>query len=161
MNRKIRNAATACLVSLAAAAGAATIQMPPGCTTPDGMVIDPQGRLVIAAPNTKHDQPGAFYRIEKPGAEPVKWFEVPALKESGYSQPMGVCFGEKDEMFVCDCQKAGLGRILRVKIENDRPVSFAPGRAALSTSCADASLSCLNMPMARRCEDSRATTICG
>ena len=124
MKSKMRNAATACLVSLAAAAGAATIQMPPGCTTPDGMAVDPQGRLVIAAPNTKHDKPGAFYRIEKPGAEPVKWFEVPALKESGYSQPMGVCFGEKGEMYVCDCQKAGLGRILCVKIENDRPVSF-------------------------------------
>ena len=120
----MKKATTAFLLSLAVAAGAETIQMPPGCTTPDGMVIDPQGRLVIAAPNTKHDKPGAFYRIEKPGAEPVKWFEVPALKESGYSQPMGVCFGEKDEMFVCDCQKAGLGRILRVKIENDRPVSF-------------------------------------
>ena len=110
----MKKATTAFLLSLSVAAGAETIQMPPGCTTPDGMVIDPQGRLVIAAPNTKHDKPGAFYRIEKPGAEPVKWFEVPALKESGYSQPMGVCFGEKDEMFVCDCQKAGLGRILRV-----------------------------------------------
>ena len=46
----MKKATTAFLLSLAVAAGAETIQMPPGCTTPDGMVIDPQGRLVIAAP---------------------------------------------------------------------------------------------------------------
>ena len=91
MNRKIRNAATACLVSLAAAAGAATIQMPPGCTTPDGMVIDPQGRLVIAAPNNSRKQPGAIFRLDAPGGKPYKWFDVAPLAASGYSQPMGVC----------------------------------------------------------------------
>ena len=108
----MKNLTAACLLSLAAAAGAATIQMPPGCTTPDGMVIDPQGRLVIAAPNTKHDKPGAIYRIDAPGAEPVKWFEVP------------LCFGADGEMYVCDCQKAGLGRLLRVTFKDDRPVAF-------------------------------------
>ena len=120
----MKNATTAFVLALAAAAGAATIQMPPGCTTPDGMTIDPKGRFVIAAPNTKHDQPGAIYRIDAPGAEPVKWFEVPPLKESGYAQPMGVCFGADGEMYVCDCQKAGLGRLLRVTFKDDRPVAF-------------------------------------
>ena len=33
----------------ACAAQARTIQMPPACTTPDGMCVDPKGRLVIAA----------------------------------------------------------------------------------------------------------------
>ena len=65
----MKNLTAACLLSLAASAGAVTIQMPPGCTTPDGMTIDPKGRFVIAAPNTKHDQPGAIYRIDAPGAE--------------------------------------------------------------------------------------------
>jgi len=102
----------------------ATIQMPPGCTTPDGMAVDPKGRLVIAAPNTKHDKPGAIYRIDAPGAAPAKWFEVPPLKESGYAQPMGVCFGADGEMYICDCQKAGFGRLLRVTFRDDRPVAF-------------------------------------
>ena len=107
-----------------AVAMAETIQMPPGCTTPDGMAVDPKGRFVIAAPNIRHKVPGAIYRIDKPGAEPVKWFEVPPLKESGYAQPMGVCFGAEGEMYVCDCQRAGLGRLLRVTFKDDAPVAF-------------------------------------
>ena len=41
--------ALACLAVLAA--GAKTIQMPPTCTTPDGMCVDSKGCLVIACPN--------------------------------------------------------------------------------------------------------------
>ena len=128
----MKNLTTAFALALAATAGAATIQMPSGCTTPDGMTIDPKGRFVIAAPNTKHDQPGAIYRIDAPGAEPVKWFEVPPLKESGYAQPMGVCFGADGEMYICDCQKAGFGRLLRVTFKDDRPAAFETVAEGLS-----------------------------
>lgn len=120
----MKRTAAASLVFLSAACGGATIQMPPGCTTPDGMAVDPKGRLAIAAPNIKHDRPGAIYRIDAPGAAPVKWFEVPPLKESGYSQPMGLCFGADGEMYICDCQKAGQGRLLRVAFSGDRPAAF-------------------------------------
>ena len=104
------------LASLAAlAAGtvsAGTVQMPATCTTPDGMAVAPDGKLVIAAPNNNRKQPGCLFRLDAPGGTPVKWFDVPALPESGYAQPMGVCFGPEGELYVCDCQKAGLGRVL-------------------------------------------------
>ena len=44
----MKNIPAACLLSLAAAAGAATIQMPSGCTTPDGMTIDPKKKPMLA-----------------------------------------------------------------------------------------------------------------
>ena len=65
-------------VLAAGAAFAGTLQMPPTCTTPDGMAVDPSGRLVIAAPNNSHKQPGALFRLSAPGGTPEKWFEVPA-----------------------------------------------------------------------------------
>jgi len=101
----------AALCALPAFAG--LIQMPPACTTPDGMCVAPDGKLVIAAPNTARTQPGAIFTLDAPGGTPVKWFDVPALKETGYSQPMGVCFGPEGELYVCDCNKKGYGRLLR------------------------------------------------
>ena len=100
----MKNLTTAFALALAATAGAATIQMPSGCTTPDGMTIDPKGRFVIAAPNTKHDQPGAIYRIDAPGAEPaLVRFPLPFLPAGphrirlvwdGIDPALGVCLHE-------------------------------------------------------------------
>ncbi|MGN0853868.1 MAG: hypothetical protein ACI4Q3_10915 [Kiritimatiellia bacterium] len=98
---------------------AATIQMPEGCTTPDGMAVSPDGKLVIACPNNNRKQPGAIFRLDEPGGTPVKWFEVPALASSGYAQPMGICFGPAGELYVCDCQKKGEARILRITVRDN------------------------------------------
>ena len=106
------------LVATSALAG--VMQMPETCTTPDGMTVDPQGRLVIAAPNCNRKQPGAVFRLDAPGGKPYKWFDVAPLAESGYSQPMGVCFGPEGELYVCDCQKKGLGRLLRYTFRDDK-----------------------------------------
>ena len=99
---------------------AATLQMPPTCTKPDGMAIDPSGRLVIAAPNNNHKQPGALFRLTEPGKAPVKWIDVPAYAESGWSSPMGICFGPDGELYVCDNQKAGSARLLRLTFKDDK-----------------------------------------
>jgi hypothetical protein len=73
----------ACAAALSA--NAKTIQMPPTCTTPDGMCVDSKGRLVIATPNNDRTQPGAVFRLDKPCGTPVKWFDVPPCKDSGYA----------------------------------------------------------------------------
>ena len=99
-------------VFAAGTVSAGVVQMPPTCTTPDGMAVSPDGKLVIAAPNNSRKQPGCIFRLDAPGGTPVKWFDVPALPASGYSQPMGVCFGPAGELYVCDCQKKGLARVL-------------------------------------------------
>ena len=103
-------AAVLSLCVLPALAG--EIQMPPACTTPDGMCVDPEGRLVIAAPNNARKAPGAIFRLDAPGGAPVRWFDVPAHPETGYAQPMGVCFGPNGELYVCDCNAKGKARLL-------------------------------------------------
>ena len=107
-----------CIAALSA--GAKTIQMPSSCTTPDGMCVDPKGRLVIAAPNNDRTQPGAVFRLDKPCGVPVKWFDVPPCKDSGYSSPMGVCFGSEGELYVCDNQENSKGRLLRITFKDDK-----------------------------------------
>ena len=97
-----------------------TVKMPPSCTTPDGMCIDLKGRLVIAAPNNDRTQPGAVFRLDAPGGTPKKWFDVPPCPESGYSSPMGICFGPEGELYVCDNQKDSHGRLLRITFKDDR-----------------------------------------
>lgn len=104
---------------MAAASLAGLVQMPAACTTPDGMAVDPEGRLVIAAPNTNRRQPGAIFRLDAPDAKPYKWFDVAPLAASGYAQPMGICFGPEGELYVCDCQKKGQGRLLRYTFKGD------------------------------------------
>ena len=108
------------ICALVFAANARTIQMPITCTTPDGMCIDAKGRLVIAAPNNDRKHPGAIFRLDAPGSVPVKWFDVPPCKESGYASPMGICFGPEGELYVCDNQKDSRGRLLRITFDNDR-----------------------------------------
>jgi len=124
---------TKLLVSLVALTALPTfaglIQMPPSCTTPDGMCVSPDGKLVIAAPNNARTQPGAIFTLDAPGGTPVKWFDVPALAETGYSQPMGVCFGPEGELYVCDCNRKGLGRLLRF--------TFADGKVATCETIAE------------------------
>ena len=99
---------------------AGTVQMPPACTKPDGMAVDLKGRLAVAAPNIDRKAPGAIFRIDEPGTTPVKWFEVPAHPETGYSQPMGITFGPEGEMYVCDCNEKGKGRLLRITLKDDK-----------------------------------------
>ena len=107
-------------VAAACAAHARTIQMPRSCTTPDGMCVDSRGRLVIAAPNNDRKQPGAVFRLDSPDGSPIKWFDVPPCPESGYASPMGICFGPKGELYVCDNQKDSRGRLLVITFKNDR-----------------------------------------
>ena len=105
-------------------AAAAAIQMPPACTNPDGLAVDPAGRLAIAAPNNSHKQPGAIFLLDAPGKSPRKWFDVPLAPGAKFASPMGICFGPAGEMYICDNQPASNGRLLRVTFKDDAPVSF-------------------------------------
>ena len=101
-------------LAASSALAAQKIQMPLACTNPDGLAVDPSGRLVIAAPNNARTQPGAIFYIEKPGDAPRKWFNVPAHPKTGCAAPMGICFGPDGALYVCDNQRDSQGRLLRI-----------------------------------------------
>jgi len=110
-------------VSALSALASVKIQMPPSCTNPDGLAVDPSGRLVIAAPNNARTQPGTIFILDEPGGTPRKWFEVPAHPESGYAAPMGICFGPDGALYICDNQKDSKGRLLRMTFKDGVPAS--------------------------------------
>jgi len=103
------------------ALAAQKVQMPETCTNPDGLAVDPAGRLVIAAPNNARTQPGAVFVLDEPGGTPRKWFDVPAHPETGVAAPMGICFGPEGELYICDNQKDSKGRLLRMSFKDGRP----------------------------------------
>lgn len=106
------------------------MELPDYCPTPDGMAIASNGDLILACPNFADisNQPACIVRITKEG-KLTKWFDVPALTETGWASPMGIAFNDEGDLFICDNQgwsgaeKAkNKGRILRIKFDNDNKV---------------------------------------
>ena len=125
MKNMVRFVCAAAAAAMTFAGEAAVkIQMPAACTNPDGLAVDPQDRLVIAAPNNARTQPGAIFRLDEPGGAPYLWFVLPPHPETGYAAPMGICFGPEGELYICDNQKDSKGRLLRVTFKDDKPVAF-------------------------------------
>ena len=118
------------------------VTLPEYAVTPDGMVIAPDGDLVVACPNYASYAPGSnrpsvaacLIKIDKHG-QVRKWVEIPVLAETGRACPQGLAFGPKSELYVVDNQnwaagngangEINQGRILRLVIKDDRIVESA------------------------------------
>ena len=96
------------------------------CATPDSMAVDAQDRLLITAPNfSDTKKPGALWRLDNPGDEPFKLFDLPADPETGRCSPMGLTFGASpEELFIVDNQPwtgealtKNHGRVLRITMK--------------------------------------------
>lgn len=100
--------------------------LPDYVSTPDGMAIDGEGRLILACPNYAiPSMPGVILRIDEEG-NIEKWFEVPVHEETGAARPMGIAFGPDGDLYICDNQGWSgdpalirKGRILRIRASND------------------------------------------
>ncbi len=103
--------------------------LPEYVCTPDGMSIDKEGNLILACPNYADPRmPGCILKIDK-NKNITKWVDVPAREDTGLACPMGIEFGPDGDLYICDNQGwSGAeqlqfkGRILRLKIENDKIV---------------------------------------
>jgi sugar lactone lactonase YvrE len=107
-------------------------KLPAYCPTPDGMAIDADGNLVVACPNFGDaSQPACLIKIDRRGRV-TKWVDVPPLAETGRACPMGIAFGPRGELYVCDNQnwptgngengEINQGRVLRLKIRDGKIV---------------------------------------
>ena len=105
-------------------------KLPEYVSTPDGMAIDSEGNLILACPNyADQSLPGCLVKIDC-NRNIRKWVDVPVCSETGLASPMGIAFGPDGDLYVCDNQGwpgeerlKNKGRILRLRIQNDRVVS--------------------------------------
>lgn len=104
---------------------------PETCVTPDGMAVDAQNRLVVAAANLADPKvPGAIFRLDAPGQAPYKWCDVPVEPTTGRASPMGIAFGPEGELYVVDNQPwtgealtKNKGRLLCLRFRDDKLAS--------------------------------------
>ncbi len=103
------------------------LTLPEICPTPDGMVLDAEGNIILSCPNyfdTTH--PAVLMKID-PQNNIRLFCLMPTHPETGLSCPMGMAFGPDGDLYVVDNQgwaePNGKGRLLRLKMENGRPVS--------------------------------------
>lgn len=94
-------------------------------STPDGMVIAPEGDLIVACPNFGDlSMPGVIIRIKTDGTV-SKWFDVPVNAASGQARPMGIDLDADGNLYIVDNQgwtgapeTQNQGRILKVTFKD-------------------------------------------
>ena len=73
-------------------------------STPDGMVIDAEGNLIVACPNFGDlSMPGCVIKIDK-DLNVTKWFDVPVNAVSGEARPMGIDLDAEGNLYIVDNQ---------------------------------------------------------
>lgn len=99
------------------------------CSVPDGMAIDTNGDIILAAPNyIDYEKVGGakMFRIDKDRKVSVWFADLPAHPDTGKVHPMGIEFGPDGNLYIADNQyfndKNYKSRLLRVVMENGKPV---------------------------------------
>lgn len=99
------------------------------CSVPDGMALDANGDIILAAPNyIDYDKVGGakLFRIDKNRNVSVWFADLPKHPDTGKVHPMGIEFGPDGNLYIADNQyfndKDYKSRLLRVVMENGKPV---------------------------------------
>ena len=98
------------------------------CHQPDGMRLNPKtGEIIVSVPNfTDTKYQGKLIKITKDNKWEIFYDKLPAHPETDRACPMGLDFGPDGHLYYADNQyfsnKDHRSRLIRVKIENDKPV---------------------------------------
>lgn len=98
------------------------------CSTPDGMAIDPFGKLFLAVTNlSSFDKYGSKILTFDENNQPITWFDkLPLHPITKRVHPMGIEFGPDGNLYIADNQYFAGGkkqsRILRIIVENGKPI---------------------------------------
>lgn len=104
--------------------------LPEYVSTPDSMVIDRHGNLILSCPNFAEEKTsGCVVKISKDGTV-TKWFDVPVHPETGVARNMGIAFDDDWNVYLCDNQgwsgKEELlfkGRLLKITVDDSGKIS--------------------------------------
>lgn len=102
---------------------------PSTCSVPDGLTIDANGDIILAAPNYidyEKVKGARLFKIDK-NRKVTEWFaDLPKHPDTGKVHPMGIEFGPDGNLYIADNQyfsdKNYKSRLLRVVMENGKPV---------------------------------------
>lgn len=106
------------------------LELPDYITTPDSMVIDKDGNLVLSCPNFGDDNTsGCVVKISK-DLKVTKWFDVPVDPDTKIARNMGIDFDDDWNVYLVDNQgwsgKPELqnkGRILKLTVDDAGNIS--------------------------------------
>jgi hypothetical protein len=105
------------------------IQLPPGCNTPDGMALLPDGSFILSVPNFNDLKEGAFLMRITADNEVEKFIDLPDHPVTGQPVgPLGVCLAPSGDLFLADYQSTGerQSRVLQIVMKDGQPVDIRP-----------------------------------
>ncbi|MHC5053667.1 MAG: SMP-30/gluconolactonase/LRE family protein [Planctomycetota bacterium] len=119
----------------AAADAGAAIVLTGDWNTPDGMVRDADGNILVSMPNFNDpSKPASIAKIDGSGNISA-WFELPPHPQTKFACPLGLAIGADGNLYWADNQQLGadvsnrgevkgkpLSRLCRVVVENGKPV---------------------------------------
>lgn len=99
------------------------------CSVPDGLAVDANGDIILAAPNyIDYEKVGGakLFKIDKNKNVTVWFADLPAHPVTKKVHPMGIEFGPDGNLYIADNQYFNntdyKSRLLRVVLENGKPV---------------------------------------
>ncbi|MBI5831653.1 MAG: SMP-30/gluconolactonase/LRE family protein [Armatimonadetes bacterium] len=119
------------VAALPSMAGTRLLCALPGCVnTPDGMTLQPDGSIILSAPNFNNPaQPPLLIKVS-PDNKPEVWYTLPSVEAGplGRVGAMGICRAESGDIFLADMQyftdKNQKSKLWRINVRDGKPTGM-------------------------------------